>query len=79
MIYGKIANLPIWGEKVPSIEYALNEAKRVADSEFTLGKTVIDGDALFASSSEYISEVRETKVFENHHAYIDVQMLIEGE
>ena len=79
MIYGKIANLPIWGEKVPSIEYALNEAKRVADGEFTLGKTVIDGDALFASSSEYVASARETKVFENHHAYIDVQMLIEGE
>ncbi len=24
MIYGKIDNLPIWGEKVPSNEYALN-------------------------------------------------------
>ena len=79
MIYGKIADLPIWGEKVPSIEYALVEAKSVADGEFTLGKTLIDGDALFASSSEYISVTREGKIFENHHAYIDVQMMIEGE
>lgn len=79
MIYGKIANLPIWGEKVPSIEYALNEAKRVADGEFTIGKTEIDGAALYASSSEYLSAGREGKIFENHHAYIDVQMMIEGE
>lgn len=79
MIYGKIANLPIWGEKVPSIEYALNEAKRVADGEFALGKTNIDGAALFASSSEYAASPREGKEFENHHAYIDVQMMIEGE
>lgn len=79
MIYGKIANLPIWGEKVPSIEYALNEAKRVADGEFKIGKTEIDGAALYASSSEYLSAGREGKIFENHHAYIDVQMMIEGE
>ena len=79
MIYGKIADLPIWDEKVPSIEYALNEAKRVADGEFTLGKTIIDGDALYASSSEYVAALREGKLFENHHAYIDVQMMIEGE
>ena len=79
MIYGKIANLPIWGEKVPSIEYALVEAKRVADGEFALGKTLIDGEALFASSSEYAPAPREGKLFENHHAYIDVQMMIEGE
>ena len=79
MIYGKIADLPIWGEKVPSIEYALCEAKRVADGEFTPGKALLDGEALFASSSEYISAERENKIFENHHAYIDVQMMIEGE
>ena len=78
MIYGKIAHLPIWGEKVPSIEYALCEAKRVADGEFALGKTVIDS-ALFASSSEYVTESRENKTFENHHTHIDVQMMIEGE
>lgn len=79
MIYGKIAHLPIWGEKLPSIEHALNEAKRVADGEFILGKTVIDGNLLFASSSEYIPDARESKSFENHHAYIDVQMMIAGE
>ena len=79
MIYGKIADLPLWGEKIPSVGYALNEAKRVADDEFTLGNTIIDGDALFASSSEYISAPREGKIFENHHVYIDVQMMIEGE
>lgn len=79
MIYGKIADLPLWGEKVPSIKYALNEAKRVADGEFTLGKTLIDGEALYASFPEYIAAPREGKLFENHHAYIDVQMMIEGE
>ena len=79
MIYGKIADLPIWGENVPAIKHALNAAKAVADGEFTLGKTVIDGDAHFASSSEYVALARENKVFENHHAYIDVQMMIEGE
>lgn len=79
MIYGKIENLPFWAEKIPSLRYALTESKKVADAPFALGKTVIDGDAIFASSSEYTAEARETKVFENHHAYIDVQMLIEGE
>ena len=79
MIYGKIADLPIWGEKAPSIEYALVEAKRVASGDFMLGKSLINGDALFASSSEYATAPREGKLFENHHAYIDVQMMIEGE
>ena len=79
MIYDKIKNLPLWADKIPSLGYALTESKKIADAPFALGKTVIDGDALFASSSEYIAEARETKIFENHHAYIDVQMLIEGE
>ncbi|MBO5702835.1 MAG: YhcH/YjgK/YiaL family protein [Clostridia bacterium] len=79
MIYGKIKDLPFWAEKIPSLKYALTEAKNVADKPFTLGKTVIDSESLFASSSEYTAESRETKIFENHHAYIDVQMLIEGE
>lgn len=79
MIYGKIEDLPIWGKNFPSIEHALNEAKRVADGQFILGKTPIDGEALFASSSEYNAEARDGKAFENHHAYIDVQMMIEGE
>ncbi len=79
MIYGKIANLPFWAEKIPSLGYALTESKKIADAPFALGKVVIDGDALFASSSEYTAESRETKIFENHHAYIDVQMMIDGE
>ena len=65
MIYDKIENLPLWAEKIPSLGYALTESKKIADSSFALGKTVIDGEALFASSSEYIAEARETKIFEN--------------
>ena len=74
MIYGKIANLPIWGEKIPSIEYALTE-------DFLRKKRWYEnvGAALYVSSSEYLSAGREGKIFENHHAYIDVQMMIEGE
>ena len=79
MIYDKIENLSLWAEKIPSLCRALTESKRVADAPFAVGKTVLDGDALFASSSEYAAEPRETKIFENHHEYIDVQMMIEGE
>ena len=79
MIYDRIENLPLWAEKIPSLKRALTESKKVADAPFSLGKTIIDGDDLFASSSEYAAEARDTKNFENHHIYIDVQMLIEGE
>ena len=79
MIYDRIENLPLWAEKIPSLKRALAESKKVADAPFSLGKTIIDGDDLFASSSEYAAEARDTKNFENHHVYIDVQMLIEGE
>ena len=79
MIYGKISDLTLWAENIISLGHSLTESKKIADAPFVLGKTVIDGDALFASSSEYTSEARETKVFENHHLYIDVQMMIEGE
>lgn len=79
MIYDKIENLPFWAEKIPSLEHALTESKKIAYAPFAPGKTVIDGDALFASSSEYVTKARETGIFENHHVYIDVQMIIEGE
>lgn len=79
MIYDKIENLPLWAEMLPSLGFALTESKKIADAPFSLGRTEISGNALFASSSEYISAPREGKLFENHHAYIDVQMMIEGE
>ena len=79
MIYDKIESLPFWADKIPSLSRALTESKKIADAPFTLGNTVIDGDALFASSSEYAAKAREIGVFENHHLYIDVQMMIEGE
>ena len=79
MIYDKIENLPFCAEKIPSLGHALTESRKIADKPFSLGKTVIDGDALFASSSEYVTKERETGIFENHHVYIDVQMIIEGE
>ena len=79
MIYGKIKDLQFWAEKIPSLTFELIESKKIADAPFSLGKIEIDGDALFASSSEYTAAPREGKLFENHHLYIDVQMIIEGE
>ena len=50
MIYGKIKDLPLWAEKIPSLGFALTESKRIADSPFSLGKAEIDGANVFASS-----------------------------
>jgi YhcH/YjgK/YiaL family protein len=78
MIYDKIENLGFWAEKIPSLEKALLASKELANAPFSLGKTVIDGDALFANSMEYETKDRKDASFENHHVYIDVQMMLSG-
>ncbi len=79
MIYDKIENLSLWAERIPSLRRALLESRKLTEKEFSLGKTVIDGEDLYASSSAYSTEPREARRFENHRHYADVQMLIEGE
>lgn len=79
MIYDKIENLPFWAEHIPALRRALLESKMLAEREFSIGKTIIDGDNLYASSSAYNTEPRESRKFENHRRYADVQMLLDGE
>lgn len=79
MIYDKIENLPFWAERIPSLRRALLESKVLTEKDFSIGKTIIDGENLYASSSAYSTEPREARKFENHRRYADVQMLIEGE
>jgi len=42
------------------------------------GKTVIDGDRIYALVSRYDSREERAGRFESHRKYIDIQMLIEG-
>lgn len=79
MIYDKIENLGFWAERLPSFEKALLACKELAETPFSIGKTVLDGDALFANSMEYETKDRKDASFENHHVYIDVQMMLSGE
>ncbi|MBQ8371432.1 MAG: YhcH/YjgK/YiaL family protein [Clostridia bacterium] len=79
MIHDKIENLLFWADRIPSLHRALLESKALTEKEFLIGKTIIDGEDIYASSSAYTTEPREVRRFENHRRYADIQMLIEGE
>ena len=79
MIHDKIDNLLFWADQIPSLHRALLESKLLTEKEFSIGKTIFDGENLYASSSAYSTENREARKFENHRRYADIQMLSEGE
>lgn len=57
------------------IEYACKNNLQAAP----IGRYDIDGDAIYVAISEYQTMPSEAKVWEAHKAYIDLQMIIDGE
>ncbi len=79
MIYDRIENLPILAERIPVLRTALLAAHKQILAPFAEGTVEYDERRCYAASSIYQTAPRETKQFENHRRYLDVQMLAAGE
>lgn len=61
----------------PNLDTALRYLMREDLGALPLGKTLIDGDAVFVNRSDY--ETVGESVFEGHAAYADIHVVLEGE
>ncbi|MCU0561345.1 MAG: YhcH/YjgK/YiaL family protein [Desulfobacterales bacterium] len=78
MIYDRFENLDLYCRPGTilhrALVYARDAGPTVAD-----GRTEIDGQRLFSSVAVYETGPRETRRFEAHRKYTDVQVLLEGQ
>lgn len=79
MIFDKIENMSKYYGTEPLLEKLAASLPALTDPAAELGKHNIDGDSVFAFVAEYSPLPRQDKKLENHHTYIDVQMIVEGE
>lgn len=50
-----------------------------ADMNLPIGRNEIDGDKLFASVQSYTTRDLEASVYEVHHEFVDIQLILAGE
>jgi YhcH/YjgK/YiaL family protein len=80
MIYDNIGNIELYKGQSAKLDKALDYIKSLAEAGtgFSEGKTVIEGDVIFAVSSSYETEAAGLKRHEAHIRYIDLQYMHEG-
>tara|TARA_R110002012_G_scaffold318604_1_gene537344 strand:- start:40175 stop:40624 length:450 start_codon:yes stop_codon:yes gene_type:complete len=75
-------------DKIENAKLYVNIHKRVAEglaylqnldiNSLTLGKQVIDGDLLYAITSEFRTKPKESVILEAHKKYLDIHYVLEG-
>jgi biofilm protein TabA len=78
MILDKIENADLYRGIHPRIAAAIEWLKKTDLAALPLGKTVIDGEHLFALVQEYTPKPPELLKFEAHQRYWDVQVVVSG-
>lgn len=79
MIYGNLRN---WDREKRFFPAAFSDAFSYLDSmnlaSLPAGKHILDGERMFAMVNEVSTEPEETKRFELHERYLDIQLLLSG-
>lgn len=78
MILDNLANSDLYKHLHPRIAAAFDWLQRTDLAALPLGKTVIDGEHLFALTQEYTPKQPELLKFEAHRRYWDVQVVVSG-
>ncbi|MGE0865657.1 MAG: YhcH/YjgK/YiaL family protein [Vicinamibacterales bacterium] len=78
MVIDRLSNADLYGNVQPGVEAALNWLRSTELASLPVGKTLIDGDALFAIVAEYTPKDPELCRLEAHRDYWDVQYVAEG-
>jgi biofilm protein TabA len=79
MITDRLANADLYRNLHPRLAAALDWLRATDLAGLPLGKTVIDGEHLFALIQEYTPKPPELGKFEAHRSYWDVQYVARGE
>lgn len=78
MILDKLENADQYKSLHPQIAAAIDWLKKTDLAALPLGKTVIDGERLFALVQEYTPKEPELLKYEAHRRYWDVQVVVSG-
>lgn len=78
MIYDKISNIENYLGITPNLDTAIRFLVSQDLNALPLGKTVIDGDLVFANVMEADAAPAEEKEFELHREYMDIQIDLTG-
>ena len=79
MIFDKIENMSKYFGARPELAQVAQSLDALSAPDAACGKHGIDGDKVFAFVNEYAPLPRQDKKLENHHTYIDIQIVVEGE
>lgn len=79
MILGYLENADQEGLHLPLLQKGLQYLRNTDVSTLSLGRHIIDGDAMYAIVSEYIPGKKENCKAETHRKYIDIQYIVSGE
>lgn len=77
MIFDTLERSALYSNTHPLFEKAFDFAKRLASEKVENGKYELS-DGIYASVSEYSTNVTDSPVFEDHRLYIDIQILLDG-
>ena len=78
MIYDKISNIENYLGITPNLDTAIRFLASQDLIALPLGRTVIDGDLVFANVMEADAVPAEEKEFELHREYMDIQIDLMG-
>lgn len=79
MIFDKIENMSKYFGARPELAQVAEALGKLSTLDAALGKHEIAGDSVFAFVAEYAPLPRQDKKLENHHTYIDIQIVVDGE
>lgn len=79
MVIDTLSNSSRYENLHPRFKAAFDFLKRPETASLALGRTEIDGGALFALVQEYETKPIQEGKLEAHKKYIDIQLILEGE
>ena len=79
MIFDSLKNLSKYNIFTDDAAEKISKFIANADMNLPIGKNEIDGDKLFASVQSYTTRDLDASVYEVHHEYVDIQLILAGE
>ena len=79
MIFDSLKNFAKYDVFTSDAAKKISEFLAKADMNLPIGRNEIDGDKLFASVQSYTTRNIEDSVYEVHHEYVDIQLILAGE
>ncbi len=79
MIIDTLNNISLYSHLSPRLAQALQHLAETDFTQLDVGSYELDGKDIFVIVNDYQTQPKETKPFEVHRRYIDVQYVVSGE